>query len=112
MPAEIWEERVTQLSKGSSIHDSQTDLLSCLKGSYDALAENSILKECFLDLSLFPENQRIPADALIDMWTLLYGLDEDIVPIMNLHKLITLGLAKIVGTRYAGFYVSLVRLSL
>ncbi|KAM5576444.1 putative disease resistance protein [Rosa sericea] len=99
MPTDIWQKRVEELSKGSSISNCESDLLSCLKISYDALAENSVLKECFLDLSLFPEYQRVPADALTDMWEELYRLDENSLPIMNLHELTTRGLAKLVGTR-------------
>ncbi|KAL5557109.1 hypothetical protein UlMin_039345 [Ulmus minor] len=40
-------------------------------------SEKGLLKECFLDLGSFPEGQWIPATALIDMWTELYGLEED-----------------------------------
>ncbi|XP_040370021.1 probable disease resistance protein At5g66900 isoform X2 [Rosa chinensis] len=99
MPIHIWQKRVEELLKDSSISNCESDLLSCLKISYNALAENSVLKECFLDLSLFPEYQRVPADALTDMWAELYGLGENILPIMNLQELTTRGLAKLVGTR-------------
>ncbi|CAA2984657.1 Hypothetical predicted protein [Olea europaea subsp. europaea] len=51
-------------------------LLSRLKTSLDALDGMAVLKNCFLDLCSFPEDQRIHAAALMDMWAELYNLDE------------------------------------
>ncbi|XP_050379481.1 probable disease resistance protein At5g66890 [Argentina anserina] len=95
-PTDMWQKTVDELSKISSISNSESDLLPFLKLSYDALDE--IMKECFLDICLFPEYQRVPAAALIDMWAESYGIDDNI-SIMNLHELTTRGLAKLVGTR-------------
>ncbi|KAB5547771.1 hypothetical protein DKX38_011177 [Salix brachista] len=36
-----------------------------------------ILKECFIDLCSFQEDQRILVNALVDMWMELYNLDEE-----------------------------------
>ena len=57
-----------------------------------------------MDLGSFPEDQRIPAAALIDMWAELYKLDEDgIHAIANLQELDIRNLASLVMARYAGF---------
>ena len=59
-----------------------------------------------MDLGSFPEDQRIPAAALIDMWAELYELDEDgIQAIANLQELTIRNLASLVMARYAGFYL-------
>ncbi|KAM1073582.1 hypothetical protein PS2_018312 [Malus domestica] len=100
-PIEIWQKRVVEWCKGSSILDSDKDLLACLQSSLDALdKEKAIIKECFLDLGSFPEDQRIAAAALIDMWAELYGLDEEILTIANLHELTARSLANLVVTRH------------
>ncbi|KAM1091137.1 hypothetical protein ACFX2J_018465 [Malus domestica] len=102
-PIEIWQKRVVEWCKGSSVLDSDKDLLACLQSSLDALdKEKAIIKECFLDLGSFPEDQRIAAAALIDMWAELYGLDEEILTIANLHELTTRSLANLVVTRHEG----------
>jgi hypothetical protein len=76
-PYELWEKIVKELSQGRSILDSNTELLTRLRKILDVLEDNPINKECFMDLALFPEDQRIPVAALIDMWAELYGLDDD-----------------------------------
>ena len=88
-PVEIWRSRLMKLSEGQSIVDSKTDLRKCLQSSLDALNDEDVmLNECFMDLGSFPEDQKIPATALIDMWAELYKLDEDGVhAIANFHKL-------------------------
>nr|GLL26486.1 probable disease resistance protein At5g66900 [Ipomoea trifida] len=62
-------------SKGQILFTSDRDLLDCLQPSIDALDENS--KECYKDLGVFLEDQRIPAAVLLDIWVELYNLDED-----------------------------------
>ncbi|KAB2617911.1 disease resistance protein [Pyrus ussuriensis x Pyrus communis] len=100
-PIEIWHKRVVEWCKGSSILDSDKELLACLQSSLDALdKEKPIIKECFLDLGSFPEDQRIAVAALIDMWAELYGLDEEILTIANLHELTARSLANLVVTRH------------
>ncbi|CAN6698415.1 unnamed protein product [Malus baccata var. baccata] len=100
-PIEIWQKRVLEWCEGSSILDSDKDLLACLQSSLDALdKEKTIIKECFLDLGSFPEDQRIAAAVLIDMWAELYGLDKEILTIANLHELTTRSLANLVVTRH------------
>ena len=92
-------------SDGQFFFNSDTDLLAHLQKSLEFPGDKIIIKECFMDLGSFPEDQRIPAAALIDMWTELYELDEDgIHAIANLHELTTLNLASLVMARYAGLF--------
>ncbi|XP_050128004.1 probable disease resistance protein At5g66900 [Malus sylvestris] len=96
---EFWRSRLTEWSK-SSILDSETELLLRLQSSIDDLEEKeAVVKECFMDLGSFPEDQRIPAAAFIDMWIELYKLDDDFLCIKNLLELTTRGLANLVITR-------------
>ncbi|KAL6224746.1 hypothetical protein ACLB2K_003601 [Fragaria x ananassa] len=68
--------------------------------SLDALDEkDQNLNECFLDLGAFPEDQRIPAVALIDMWAELYAIDEDFISIQYLQELSSRSLVNLVVTR-------------
>jgi hypothetical protein len=94
---------VKKWSSGRSILNSDRGLLDCLQKSLDFL-DDEVIKECFLDLGLFPEDQRIPVAALIDMWAELYELDEDgIDAVANLHDLTSRNLASLVVARYTGF---------
>jgi uncharacterized protein YjiS (DUF1127 family) len=104
---EFWKKREKEWSKGDSIIDSETEVLLCLQSSFDALDEKgAIIKECFLDLGSFPEDQRIPVAALIDMWAELHELDEDFLAVTHLQELTTRSLADLVVTRCVGFFVS------
>ena len=54
-----------------------------------------------MDLGSFPEDQRIPVAALIDMWAKLHKLDEvGNNAIHNLHKIAGRNLANLVRNRY------------
>lgn len=105
---ELWCKREMELSKSDSIIDSETEVLLRLKSSLDALNEQeAIIKECFVDLGSFPEGQRIPVVALIDMWAELHeGLGKDVLAVANLQELTSQSLADLVVTRYAGFFVT------
>ncbi|KAK0604629.1 hypothetical protein LWI29_017639 [Acer saccharum] len=85
-PAAVWQNTVKEWDQGKSIFISGTELLVCLQSSLDALDEE--VKECYLDLGSFPEDQRIPITSLIDMWMELYECVEDgLSAITKLHKL-------------------------
>lgn len=102
-PVEMWHKR----SRGS-ILESETELFLSLKRSSDDLDTclNS-LKECFIDLSSFPEDKKIYVAALVDMWVELYDdLDDEILCIANIHELTARSLAKLISPRYACFYDS------
>ncbi|KAG2724543.1 hypothetical protein I3760_01G022800 [Carya illinoinensis] len=105
---EVWRSNAMKWSTGHSILSSNSDLLNCLEKSLDFLDDE--LKECFMDLGSFPEGQRIHVATLIDMWTELYGLDEDgNNAITNLNAISTRNLASQFVTRkdasdFANYY--------
>ncbi|XP_024978015.1 probable disease resistance protein At5g66900 [Cynara cardunculus var. scolymus] len=72
-----WRTTLKKWSEGQSIFDSSTRLLLSLQASVDALEELPIARDCFLDLGSFPEDEKIAASALMDMWVELYNLDEE-----------------------------------
>ena len=99
-----WRSTIKKWSEGESIFGSNSELLKCLQTSLDALEEMPILKQCYLDLGSFPEDERIPASALMDIWVELYNLDEDgVYTLDNLYELSTRNLANLVLTRYLSF---------
>ncbi|KAL4644920.1 hypothetical protein ACB092_02G199000 [Castanea dentata] len=80
--------------------NSEIGLVDQLQKVLEFPNDKFFIKDCFLDLGLFPEDQRIYAAALIDMWAELYELDEDgIHAIANLQELTTLNLASLVLAR-------------
>jgi len=93
----VWCDRARELSAGSTILDSSEEVLSCLQKSLVELDSKS--KECFRDLGLFPENQRIPAAALIDMYAELRD-EDDASALERICKLEDQNLADIIVTRY------------
>lgn len=104
-PIQIWERKVRELSKGS-ILGADKKLLAYLKSCLDDLDKGmATVKNCFIDLGLFPEDRIIPVTALLDMWAELYEGTEDFLSIANLYELNTRNLARlVVVTRYASFY--------
>nr|XP_011467772.1 PREDICTED: probable disease resistance protein At5g66900 isoform X2 [Fragaria vesca subsp. vesca] len=99
-PIEMWQDRLNQWSKGSSIFDYETDLLLSLRRSLDALdTERAIIKQCFLDLGSFPEDKRIPVNALIDIWSELHDTHEDTSCIAALCELNNRSLANLTDNR-------------
>ncbi|GKA31772.1 probable disease resistance protein [Tanacetum coccineum] len=72
-----WHGMLKNLSEGKqSVLDLDKDMLLRLSRSLDVLEERSIIKQCYLDLGLFPEDQKIAATMLMDMWVHLYKHDE------------------------------------
>ncbi|XP_027348721.1 probable disease resistance protein At5g66900 [Abrus precatorius] len=99
-PYALWQKMVEEMSQGHSILDSNTELLTSLQKLMDVLEDSPIIKECFMDLGLFPEDQRIPVNALIDMWAELYGLDDDGIEAMDtIKKLESMNLADVLVAR-------------
>ena len=103
-PFEVWQKR-KELLQGYSILQSNTDFQAFLKQFLDDVLEDKpIIKECFMDLGLFPEDQRIPVAALIDMWAELHEPDENGINAVNIiSELVTKNLASMVVTRYTEF---------
>ncbi|KAL9464364.1 hypothetical protein AB3S75_002042 [Citrus x aurantiifolia] len=93
----IWQKRVKEWTQDVSVFHSNKEILSCLERSLDAL--NNEVKECYMDLCSFPEDQRIPITALVDMWMELYEPVDELFAIANLHELSNLNLANCVVTR-------------
>ncbi|KAH9319576.1 hypothetical protein KI387_021345 [Taxus chinensis] len=74
VPRVAWESAKNKLSKGESISDYHKEgLLRCLKTSIDFL--DDVARECFLDLGAFPEDKKICADALLNIWVYVRKLD-------------------------------------
>ena len=100
-PVEAWCSIAKNWSNSHYIFNSNSDLLDCLRKSLEFSDHEVIFKECFMDLGSFPEDQRIPVAALIDMWAELHKLDEvGNNAIHNLHKITTRNLANLVRKRY------------
>ncbi|XP_043687970.1 probable disease resistance protein At5g66890 [Telopea speciosissima] len=96
-PAAKWKIIARKLLKGSSILDLDEKLRKCLATSLDSL-DDTVL-ECFLDLGSFPEDKRIPASALIDIWCELYELEDEDEAYVNLLELASRNLVNLVGNR-------------
>ncbi|KAJ4965949.1 hypothetical protein NE237_017798 [Protea cynaroides] len=95
-PAREWQRVARKLSEGSSILDFNKYLLERLATSLDSL--DSLVLECFLDLGSFPEEQRIPASCLIDIWVELYELDDEDDAYATLLELASRNLVDLVGS--------------
>nr|XP_023879399.1 probable disease resistance protein At5g66900 [Quercus suber] len=99
----IPEEDIKKIVKGCGgfhwLLNSDTELLGQLQKRLE-FQDDKVIKDCFMDLGSFPEDQRIYAAALINMWAKLYELDEDgIHAIANLQELTTRNLANLVMAR-------------
>lgn len=85
---ESWDKFLDNWYENSSFLDSETDFFGFLQSSKNTLGEKmDTVKECFMDLGSFPENQRIPVAALTDIWAVLYKVDDDTQSISNLYEL-------------------------
>ncbi|CAN1225315.1 Probable disease resistance protein At5g66900 [Linum grandiflorum] len=84
-PAADWRNRAKECSKTASFLEN-VEVLNCLKKSVDALDDKQAIKECYMDLGLFPEDTKMPATALLDIWVELHGLEDDYA-ISNLYEL-------------------------
>ncbi|XP_010255125.1 PREDICTED: probable disease resistance protein At5g66900 [Nelumbo nucifera] len=81
-----WRQTEKILSTSCSIFkDHSEDLLDRLSTSLSFLKDTA--RECFLDFGSFPEDQRIPASALIDIWIELHKLDGEDDVYANLLEL-------------------------
>ncbi|XP_061363508.1 probable disease resistance protein At5g66900 [Gastrolobium bilobum] len=100
-PLEKWQIMKERL-KSQSILKSNNDLLNRLQNCLDILEDESSIKEkeCFMDLGLFPEDQRIRVPALIDMWAELHERDEDGKKAMDIiHNLTNKNLVNVIVRR-------------
>ncbi|XP_028784146.1 putative disease resistance protein At5g47280 [Neltuma alba] len=82
-----------------SILDSHEELLAQLQHWLHQFVGETP-RECFMDLVLFPEDEKIPITSLIDMWIELYKMDERGIYAMTvIRKLTTLSLVAGVNVR-------------
>ncbi|KAF8025812.1 hypothetical protein BT93_F2593 [Corymbia citriodora subsp. variegata] len=96
----FWEMKLLDWSERRSLLHSDSNVLDCLRKSLDDLDDDPSVKERFMDLGSFPEDRKIPATALIDMWVELYKLDfSGVRAIADLNKLVYRNLADLVVTR-------------
>ena len=95
-----WKGQVESWSQGETILDSpsQPTVLECLQPSFNALEPN--LKECFLDMGSFLEDQKIRASVIIDIWMELYGKNSSILCMKYLEDLASQNLLKLVPLGY------------
>lgn len=108
-PIEFWQIMVKELSQhGGSLLNSDAEVLAFLQTCLDVLEDKSIVRECFMDLGLFPEDQMIPVSALFDIWTELHNLNEEFCAMPFIYDLTSRNLTSVVVTRYHDFFLSLV----
>ncbi|GLJ19974.1 hypothetical protein SUGI_0362200 [Cryptomeria japonica] len=70
---EAWETAMRKISKGECISDShKKGLIRLFEITIDSL--DDVAKQCFQDLGLFPEDRKICADALLDIWVYVRDL--------------------------------------
>ncbi|KAI3726256.1 hypothetical protein L1987_66053 [Smallanthus sonchifolius] len=72
-----WRATLKKWSEGQSIFHSNNQLLLSLQSSVDELEYLPIARDCFLDLGSFPEDEKIAASAILDLWVELYDLDTE-----------------------------------
>lgn len=73
-----WNGMLKNLSeRKKSVLDLDKDILLCLSRSLNVFEDKSLIKQCFLDLGLFPEDQKIAATMLRDLWVHLYKHPDD-----------------------------------
>ncbi|XP_031483830.2 putative disease resistance protein At5g47280 [Nymphaea colorata] len=68
-----WQDTANRLEQTGGIMEKI--ITECFSTSLTPLTEEE--RECFLDFGSFPEDQRIPASAIIDMWTETRDMDEN-----------------------------------
>ncbi|KAF5807970.1 putative powdery mildew resistance protein, RPW8 [Helianthus annuus] len=96
-----WEVMWKKLSGNNSLLDSDQSILECLEKSLYLFDKEPELKQCYLDLGLFPEDQKIAATALMDIWAHLYKHDDEGSATMDiLDRLSSINLATLSPKRY------------
>lgn len=70
---EVWTAVKRKLSQGQPIDECHKALLECLATSIDNVEEE--VRECFLDMAIFPEARKSCADPLLDLGVYVHELD-------------------------------------
>ncbi|PWA80280.1 NB-ARC domains-containing protein [Artemisia annua] len=77
-PVTRWQKWFSELSKRKqSVWSLHEHILHCLEKTLHQFKDEPKIKECYMDLGSFPEDQKIAATALMDMWVQLYEHDEE-----------------------------------
>ncbi|XP_057836439.1 probable disease resistance protein At4g33300 isoform X2 [Cryptomeria japonica] len=83
-PHVAWENAKKKLSQGQSISIYHKEgLFRCLKTSIDCL--DDVARKCFLDTASFPEDKKISADALLNIWVYVRKMEWQDAYIMLLE---------------------------
>jgi hypothetical protein len=98
-PFEKWQNMKERLKSKAVLESNITDLLCYLQQSLD-ISDDINEKECFMDTGLFPEDQRIPVTAPIDLPAELHNSEEDGAKAIAIdNDLITRNLINVIGSR-------------
>ncbi|XP_059065410.1 putative disease resistance protein At5g47280 [Cryptomeria japonica] len=74
-PPPVWKSAKNKLSRGATIGEfHKEELFERLKTTIiDVLEEN--VKQCFMDLAVFPQGRTFCVDVLLDIWVYVRGMD-------------------------------------
>ncbi|WZZ36813.1 hypothetical protein YC2023_020214 [Brassica napus] len=98
----LWKDQVESWSEGKTI-------LERPQPSFNALEPH--LKECFMDMGSFLEDQKIRASVIIDLWVELYGTSSSSIVYMKyLNDLASQNLLKLIPLGYVYLSVNIVSL--
>ncbi|XP_054783168.1 probable disease resistance protein At5g66900 isoform X2 [Prosopis cineraria] len=103
---DIWRKKSKELSRSGDY--SPSGALTYLHNSLSVLKDFPAVREFFMDLGLFPENEIIPITALSDIWAELYQDDDDGIDVMShIRQLASMNLVdKVVQRELANKYSS------
>ncbi|CAF2163581.1 unnamed protein product [Brassica rapa] len=97
-PLYYWKGQVGSWSEGKTIlRNPRPSVLECLEPSFTALEPH--LKDCFMDMGSFLEDQKIRASVIIDIWVELYGKgtpDSSFEYMKYLHDLASQNLLRLI----------------
>ncbi|KAI3755050.1 hypothetical protein L1987_54843 [Smallanthus sonchifolius] len=96
-----WEVMLKKLSEEKKpLLDLDESIKRCLERSLFFFEKEPEMEQCYLDMGLFPEDQKIAATTLMDMWAHLYKHDEEGLDTMDiLSKLSSRNLATLLPIR-------------
>ncbi|XP_059074900.1 disease resistance protein ADR1-like [Cryptomeria japonica] len=99
-PHVAWENAKKILALGESLSSYHSEgVFRCLETSIDCL--DDVGRECFLDLGLFPEEKKICADALLDIWVYVRKMEwqDAYIMLLGLARRNLLNLSNNQGTQ-------------
>lgn len=105
---ERWESISNKLSKqNKSVLDLHDSILVSLEKSLELFTEEPEIEQCYSDLGMFPEDQKIAATLLMDMWVHLYKHDKEGLDTINiLSDISSKNLATLLPIRYFEFQLN------